>query len=214
MSIIVFAPFSYGLAADTDIYVLDQTIQQVPPDILLVLDLSGSMRWTPAGEYMYTTGSNQCSADVAFYATPQGGRTCDVPQDTGTYPIFSTVTCSGPFYKTARTISGVAYTTPCSRVEIAKRAVKSILDADGNGEVQNIDFDSLNMRMGYMRFRNCGSDTGTNYNAGCNELIHSIDTPYETLWNTISSATATGGTHLAWIPMKDEKPNKFSVQHG
>jgi len=198
---ILLAPFSDALGADTDIYVLEQTITQVPPDILFVLDLSGSMRWTPAGEYMYTRGNDRCDRDVPFYATPQGGRTCDVPQDTGSYPIYSKSDCSGPFYKEPKTISGVAYTTNCSRVEIAKRAIKSILDAYPVGAPDGVinvnDENELSMRMGYMRFYNCGSDTGTNYGAGCNQLIHPIDTPYNTIWNTINNAGASGGTHLA-----------------
>ncbi len=50
------------LAHDTDLYVLDQSMEQVPPDILFVLDLSGSMRYTPAGEYMYIPDSASCSS--------------------------------------------------------------------------------------------------------------------------------------------------------
>ena len=48
-----------------------------------------------------------------------------------------------------------------------------------------------------MRFYDCGSDTGANYDAGCNRLINPIFTPYDTIWNSISTAAATGGTHLA-----------------
>jgi len=208
ISMVLLTPFSYALAADTDIYVLDQTIQQVPPDILLVLDLSGSMRWTPAGQTMYIDRGNatksgyqySCGNDVAYYATTGFTYTtlgtCTIDAY-GTVPKWSNAACSGPFYRSARTLSGVDYTTDCSRVEIAKRAVKSTLDADNNGTVENIDFNTLNMRMGYMRFYDCGSDTGTNYNAGCNRLINPIDTPYSTIWNSISNAGATGGTHLA-----------------
>ncbi len=201
--LILFSPFSAVWSADTDIYVLDQTIQQVPPDVLIVLDLSGSMRWTPAGQFMYTRGTDRCDHDVAFYATPQDGRRCDVPDDTWSYPIYSKSDCSGPFYKSARTIDGIAYTTNCSRVEIAKRAIKSILDANNDGLVNSQDETTLSMRMGYMRFyactRNTGSnpDNGTNYNAGCNQLIHPIGTSYNTLWNTVSNAQGSGGTHLA-----------------
>jgi type IV pilus assembly protein PilY1 len=48
-----------------------------------------------------------------------------------------------------------------------------------------------------MRFYDCGSDTGANYSAGCNQLINSIDTPYDTIWSSVSGAGASGGTHLA-----------------
>ncbi len=195
---ILLVSFPCAFAADTDVYVLDQTIQQVPPDILLVLDLSGSMRWTPAGAKMYILTSQTCGSDVAYYPNSGGGFTKECTIDAyGTVPKWSDASCSGPFYRSARTISGVAYTTDCSRVEIAKRAVKSVLDADNDGTVTAGDYDALNMRMGYMRFYDCGSDTGTDYNANCNRLINPIFTPYPDIWSSISTAGASGGTHLA-----------------
>ncbi len=195
---ILLAPFSFAFAADTDVYVLDQTIQQVPPDILLVLDLSGSMRWTPAGAKMYISTSQTCGSDVAYYPNSGSGYTKECTIDAyGTVPKWSDASCSGPFYRSARTISEVDYQTDCSRVEIAKRAIKSVLDADNNGTVTAEDYNTLNMRLGYMRFYDCGSDTGANYNSNCNRLINPIDTPYNTVWNSISTAVASGGTHLA-----------------
>jgi hypothetical protein len=195
---IFFASFSDTFAADTDVYVLDQTIQQVPPDILMILDLSGSMRWTPAGATMYISTSQTCGNDVPYYPSSGTGYTKACSIDAyGTVPKWGDQACSGPFYRSARTLSGVAYTTDCSRVEIAKRAVKSVLDADNSGTVTASDYDTLNMRMGYMRFYDCGSDTGANYDAGCNRLINPIFTPYDTIWSSVSAAGATGGTHLA-----------------
>jgi hypothetical protein len=190
--------FSYALGADTDIYVLDQTIQQVPPDVLIVLDLSGSMRWTPAGQRMYISNTQTCGNDVAYYPASGTGHTqdCNIASY-GTVPKWSNAACSGPFYISARTVSGVAYTTDCSRVEIAKTAIKTILDANNDETVTASDYDSLNMRLGYMRFYDCGSDNGTNYNSGCNQLINPIGTPYDTIWSSISNAQGDGGTHLA-----------------
>ena len=199
---ILLVPFPCAFAADTDVYVLDQTIQQVPPDILFALDLSGSMRWTPAGSTMYIDNDHpnhqNCGDNVAYYpaSTPPYDDACTI-NAYGTVPKWGNQACSGPFYTSARTISGVDYTTDCSRVEIAKRAVKSVLDADNSGTVTASDYDTLNMRMGYMRFYDCGSDTGANYDAGCNRLINPIFTPYDTIWSSVSSAGATGGTHLA-----------------
>ena len=204
ISMILLAPFSDAWGADTDIYVLEQTIQQVPPDILMVLDLSGSMRWTPAGATMYIDTDHpnhqHCVDDVAFYpaSTPPYDNACTNIDNYGTVPKWGNQACSGPFYRSERTISGVAYETDCSRVEIAKRAIKSILDADKNGIVTASDYNTLNMRLGYMRFYDCGSDTGANYTAGCNQLIHPIETPYNTIWTSISNAGASGGTHLAY----------------
>lgn len=202
----LFLPSSISWGADTDIYVLDQTIQQVPPDILILVDLSGSMRWTPAGEIMYITSTRKSDCrlqNIPFYASPMGGVSCDVPDDTNDsnpdtndYPIYSNTTCSGPFYKTY-SATDPSRNTNCSRVEIAKRAIKSILDANNDGHVTDADQNVLAMRMGYMRFYDCGSDDGSNYNSGCNRLIHPINTSYSTIWNSISNAQGKGGTHLA-----------------
>ncbi|MCX8117006.1 MAG: PilC/PilY family type IV pilus protein [Desulfobacterota bacterium] len=206
IGLLILFPLSDARGADTDLYVLDQTIQQVPPDILIVLDLSGSMRWTPAGERMYITSSNKNDCrlqNIPFYATSRGGTYCDVPDDTNDYnsstndyPIYSNSACSGPFYKTYSS-SDPNRNTNCSRVEIAKRAIKSILDANDDGQITSRDQEILSMRMGYMRFYDCGSDTGTDYNSGCNRLVHPINTPYATIWDSISNAGGKGGTHLA-----------------
>jgi hypothetical protein len=177
---------SYAPAHDTDIYVLDQSMQQVPPDLLVVLDLSGSMNWTTAGEYMYISNtvncknpsdsdtycrtnhcSKNCPGGTVFYAASGTGHTLPCKIDLSplsAIPIYSNSTCSGPFYKTSQT----GYTTDCSRVSVAKRALKKILDADNSGTVTDSDQDTLSMRVGYMRYYNCsdsGSDSGTNYNA-------------------------------------------------
>jgi outer membrane protein assembly factor BamB len=194
-----FIPLIHTYGADTDIYVLDQTIQQVPPDILFVLDLSGSMRWTPAGQKMYISSSQNCGSDVAYYPSSGAGHTKECTIDPyGIVPKWGDSSCSGPFYRSSRTVSGVDYKTDCSRVEIAKRAIKSILDANNDGTVTQSDQDTLSMRLGYMRFYDCGSDTGTNYNSGCNRLVSEINTPYDSIWNSISNAGASGGTHLAY----------------
>ncbi len=34
----------------------------VAPDALIILDLSGSMRWTPAGSVMYTATTTTCTS--------------------------------------------------------------------------------------------------------------------------------------------------------
>lgn len=201
MLMALLATFSYAFGADTDVYVLDQTIQQIPPDILFILDLSGSMRWTPAGATLYTRGNDKCNQDVPFYTTPGDGRTCSIDPYGSNNPIYSTSSCSGPFYRTARTVSGVSYTTNCSRIEIAKRAIKSILDAYPvpvpDGIIDIDDENTLSMRLGYMRFYDCGSDSGNNYSSGCNQLINGIGTSYSSIWTSISGAGASGGTHLA-----------------
>lgn len=187
-------------AMDTDIYILTYGEIEIHPDALLLLDLSGSMRWTPAGETMYISSSQTCGNDVAYYPNSGAGYTkaCTI-DSSGTVPKWGNATCSGPFYRTSRTISGVSYTTDCSRIAIAKRAIFNVLDDDNNSNINTTDEDSLGLRFGFMRFTNCSSSSGdgSNYSSGCNQLINGLDTHYSTIWSSVNSQTATGGTHLA-----------------
>jgi Tfp pilus tip-associated adhesin PilY1 len=126
--------------AAADAPVADETAlftNSMSPDALLLLDLSGSMEWNPAG------GTN----------------------------IYGNSSCSGTFYSS----SGTGHTTNCSRLAIAKRAIFSILDDTGNGNIDSQDEGSLGIRMGYMRFYDCADSsaeqTGTyNYTSGCNQI--------------------------------------------
>ncbi len=65
----------------------------VAPDAMIVLDLSGSMKWNPPGDH-----------DAYNYPTKQ----------------YSNSTCSGPFYDD-QSVPG--YTTYCSRFEIARKTL-------------------------------------------------------------------------------------------
>jgi type IV pilus assembly protein PilY1 len=210
---------SQAFAHDTDIYVLDQSMAQVPPDALIVLDLSGSMKYTPAGSMMFIPGTN-CSIEGPFYPTSGTGHThacSNLSQTSG--PIYGdSLSCSGPFYiKTGtRTLDGhsIDFSTNCSKLAIAKRGVFRFLDADDNGTINATDEDTLKMRMGYMRFYDCGdysSESGTDYTAGCNTLIKSTNTKYSKIYcnndggcfpsdsapNSVSGENATGSTPLA-----------------
>jgi hypothetical protein len=187
-------------AMDTDIYVLTYAQIQIHPDALLILDLSGSMNWTPAGETMYISSSQTCGNDVAYYPNSGTGHTkaCTI-DSSGTVPKYGNATCSGPFYRSSRTISGVNYKTDCSRIAIARNAIFNVLDDDNNGTVNTDDETSLGLRFGFMRYTNCsssGSD-GTNYNTGCNILINALDTHYSTIWGSVNGQAASGGTPLA-----------------
>ena len=216
---LLLIPFSFALANDTDVYVLDQTIQQVPPDILMVLDLSGSMRYTPAGSTMYIAHDHpehqNCGDNVAYYPTPTPpyDDPCTMDVDLGTenpdHPsmfIWGESSCTGPFYRYNATGDDNSR-TPCSRLAIAKRAIKTILDYDNDGDVDADDYynevtkTGLNMRMGYMRFYGCDSysaDSGTDYTDGCNRLIDEIGISYSPIWTSINNANAFNGTHLAY----------------
>jgi len=194
--LILFNPGHPASAMDTDIYVLTYSQIQIHPDTLLLLDLSGSMRWTPAGATMYISSSQSCGNDVAYYPNSGTGHTkaCDI-DPYGTVPKYSDATCTGPFYRS----SGTGHTTDCSRIAIAKRAIFDVLDDDGSGVINTDDETSLGLRFGFMRFTNCSSSSGdgSNYSSGCNQLISGLDTHYSSIWSSVNSQTANQGTHLA-----------------
>lgn len=193
--VLFFLPYSVS-ALDTDIYVLTYAQIQIQPDALIVLDLSGSMMWTPAGATMYISSTQSCGQNVAYYPNSGTGHTKACTIDPyGTVPKYADATCVGPFY----TNSGSGHTTDCSRVAIAKRAIFNVLDDDNSGAINSDDETSLGLRFGFMRFTNCsssGSDA-TNYNTGCNQLVNGLGTSYNTIWTSVNSQTANGGTHLA-----------------
>ena len=77
ISIGMSAPCLY--ADDTDLFMI-----QVPPDVLIILDLSGSMDWTPAGSTLYIGSDDgddsndnlvDCSIDGPFYSKSGPGHT-------------------------------------------------------------------------------------------------------------------------------------------
>ena len=92
------------------------------PDAMIVLDLSGSMRWNPRGEYdssqepLRRFGNDTCSGE-SFYSTPQPG-----------------------------------FTTDCARYLIAKRAIYKILDDNKDGVIDVKDEAGLNVRLGFWKF--------------------------------------------------------------
>lgn len=121
------------------------------PDALIILDLSGSMDYNPAG------GSN----------------------------TWGNSSCSGTFYSS----SGWGHSTNCSKLAIAKRAIFSILDDDGNGTIKSADETSLGVRIGYMRFYN-GDDQSGNYSSGNNKLSKAIGTAYRSIFCNINSGSS------------------------
>ena len=170
------------------------TFLSVSPDALIVLDLSGSMAWNPAGGDNEYGSSNSCTPDT-IKCSGSG--------------------CSGGYCSSSKTNCSVN----CSRVEIAKRALFSVLDDDNNNTINDQDAKSLNVRIGYMRFR-AGDDTGGDYTKGNNRMISNISklgantgTSYQLTYcgksasctssstcstgECIASASATGGTPLS-----------------
>jgi len=200
MSIGINAPCLY--ADDTDLFMV-----KVPPDVLITLDLSGSMNWTPAGSTLYIgsddgddSNDNLVSCDIngPFYSKSGPGHTkpCyNLAQIGG--PIYGDSDCNGPFYKA----SGAGHTNNCSRLAIAKRAIFDILDDTNNGVINAQDETSLAVRFGYMRFYGCGkgSDSGNNYNGGCNTLVESFNgSSYGKINTAVQKEGASGGTALVF----------------
>lgn len=142
----------FGFAASLQ---ADETalFTSVAPDALILLDLSGSMAWNPAG------GNN----------------------------IWGNSTCTGTFYSS----SGAGHDTNCSRVAIAKRALFEILDDNGDGTINSSDESTLNVRVGYMRFRG-GNDTSGVYSDGNIKLSWEIGSRYSRIYcNDATSCTIT-----------------------
>lgn len=186
MAVMFFLSFPCGAWAD------DPIDDEIPPandeqdtfapmnsDALIVIDLSGSMLWTPAGINMYTLTGNSCGANVAYYPESTGGinKLCKAYPYTGTIPsgfdmntpYWSNEDCSGPFYFSQ---TG-SYTTDCRRVEIAKRAVFNVLDDNNDGKIDKLDAESLSIRVGYMRFKT-DDDTAGDYEKGNARVIVDI----------------------------------------
>jgi len=196
VSVLIFLGVIPAYASDEELFTAN-----VPPDALIVLDLTGSMNWTPAGPTMYISDTKQCGVDTEYYETSGPGHTkaCKIEFDSA--PKYSNANCSGPFYK----ISRAGFSTDCSRVEIAKRAIFDFLDNNDDNIIDKRDENSLGIRIGYMRYYNCSSDdTGGNYSSGCITLIKPITdpksdemTPYDKIWDAVKNEKAVGGTPLA-----------------
>ena len=166
----------------------------VAPDALILLDLSGSMDWNQAGDDKPYGNSLSCTADTA-HCTGSG--------------------CTGGFCGSSKTNCSV----DCSRLAIAKRAIFDLLDDNDDNIINSSDEGSLGVRLGYMRYYNCGSDdTGGSYTGGCNLIPGSssssrryINSKYSQIYcnsnmsctvgstgsNSVGGAGASGGTPLA-----------------
>ena len=151
----------------------------MPPDALIVLDLSGSMAWNPAGTNYIWGSSLSCTANTTACS------------GTG---------CSGGFCNASKTGCNVN----CSRLAIAKRAIFAMLDDNNNGTITstgtNTDDTSLNIRLGYMRFYG-GDDTAGNYYDGniriplVDGLRFGIGTPYSRLFCNNASTCSNPGAN-------------------
>jgi hypothetical protein len=133
-----------GGSSDTGIFETE-----MPPDVLMVLDGSGSMIFDPGGNY--------CSTAPTIPPTPP----------------------------------------PCTRLDIAKEAVRMLLDDNKDGKIDDKDYQSLKVRIGYMRFYECWTDENSDYTAGCNILRNALGTSYSDIYSAVLTEAPSGGTPLA-----------------
>jgi len=197
-----------GYGDESDIF----TVTAVQPDVLLALDQTGSMQLIPSacpgyieyGKCIFWVQGMRCFSDaetVNFYDhhpdfdVDGEYQQCNVMNWTNK-PKYSTPDCAGPFHIAPY----YTYSTDCSKLAIMKRAVKSILDANGNGTVEpnptsppgalSPDQTTLGLRLGYMRLYKSVSDT-----TGI-DLMNEINSDYSAIWNNVSAADAIDGTAL------------------
>jgi type IV pilus assembly protein PilY1 len=228
----LFIPFFNAFAHDTDLYVLDQSMQQVPPDALITLDLSYTMVYPPPGTTLYAPGTTcNKNGDGPFYPNSGTGHTAPctwTATEALSIPYWgNSESCSGPFYKTSgmKGSPGINFSTNCRRIEIAKRAIFHFLDTDASGTIDAADEEEMDMRMGYMKFSTtCGGPTkvpGTHYSeiycasgtsctitsSGANSVsseFPSLSTPYTALASALTQAkTYYDSTKISGNPNYD-----------
>ena len=100
------------------------------------------------------------------------------------------------------------YTRNCTRLAMAKAAIREILDANKDGQINSQDEQTLATRVGYMRFYNCTiDDTAGSYNTGCISLQNPIPnadsspfpspSSYAEIWSNVNAERAGGSTPAA-----------------
>lgn len=163
--------FSEAFADETD------TFSSQKPDVLLILDGTGSMADNPTG------GSS----------------------------IYGPLDCSGTVFDGQYNHHPNHFTTDCSKMAIARRAIGKILDDQKNKQ---------RIRMGFMGYTNCSSSSAEaqgnattpkstggynpNSGSGCNYVRNTIsdtynsstDNIFEYIRTNVNSFTKTGGTPL------------------
>lgn len=142
----------------------------------------------PFHENSSTTYSTPCYASC--------NNACS--KSTSNYVWSATSTCDGPFYSS----SGTGHTTNCSKLEIAKRAIFGLMDANGDDSLTATDVTALGLRLGYMRYYNCSSAdnsaSSTPWTSGCEKVIWGITqsdntttTPYANIYCNDSTCAST-----------------------
>jgi len=158
------------------------------PEVLFVLDISGSMRENPAGGgYVYGATSGNCTPDAT-------NCNCGASSGNANYGY-----CNSTSKSTCK--------KNCTKLEILKRTFFNTLNADATAKCDPIDLlclggkhqtidssddNALGIPIGYMRFWGCMADESSNdYFNGCikipnwiltNLFAQTIGTPYQQLY--------------------------------
>ncbi|OGP67329.1 MAG: hypothetical protein A2W27_04775 [Deltaproteobacteria bacterium RBG_16_44_11] len=145
----------------------EATFVSVAPDALFLIDFSGSMAWNPAG------GDHEYGHDLSCTANTTYCGTDSDPANNGFR---------------ASSVSGCSVN--CSRLAILKRAMFNILDDDNTNDINNNDSISMNVRLGYMRYRN-GDDMSGAYGSGNIRLVRGIGSAYQQIYCLASATTGS-----------------------
>jgi Tfp pilus tip-associated adhesin PilY1 len=153
-----FSTFSgISRATDEDLFVTVTT-----PDALIVLDLSGSMDWSPSGSSTNTYATTNCTASWSSNST---GR------------------------------------EKCRKLDIAKYALFDLLDDDNDNSITSADISSLGIRLGLMRYYNCGTASAYTNSSSCIKLSWGITqsdntttTPYANIFCNDTTCAAPSRT--------------------
>jgi len=140
------------------------------PNVMILLDRSGSMCWEPGN----TTEYYPCSG----YDNERGTMCMTSP--------YYYLACDAPY-------NGTNQYGSCSKIHLATQAIFSILDADSSGTVTDADSLALKVRLGYGHYYDSygeGSGTYVPYNND------SIGSRYTKLWTDAQNEGTCGGTPL------------------
>ena len=118
------------------------------------------------------------------YACQACNISCSISDSSGNYPLYGDPNCSVAFYSNTNT---TGYTTNCSKIQIAKRAIFSLMNASNSGTLTSADVNSLGVRLGYMNYYNCESASSAStysYPTKCQSASGASDA---TVYNSSSS---------------------------
>ncbi len=141
---------------------------------------------------MYTDTATDCTIGPLYVSSTTGytyacqacNISCSISDSSGSYPLYGDPNCSVAFYSNTNT---TGYTTNCSKIQIAKRAIFSLMNASNSGTLTSADVNSLGVRLGYMNYYNCESASSAStysYPTKCQSASGASDA---TVYNSSSS---------------------------